>query len=196
MRHSNRRYSSIIKNRDLLDKNLVCVSNRRYSSRSEIIGIFLCYGILGLLQPLMTLTCTQCAAPFPSQRFLMYLVCILLAECLITLGQFDLRCSTAVLPVVPVRACMLSCDLRFFSRCCCFFMSDTIRQQFFRQSTSTSCCCYYIINSHNQVRGHRTGSSQTLKWRNTPGKHKQNQKWYTHILYLTQFMSPPGKYKK
>ena len=60
-----------MKNRDLLEKNLVCVSIRRYSSRSEIIGI-LCYGVLGLLQPLMTLACTQWAAPLPSQSFLIY----------------------------------------------------------------------------------------------------------------------------
>ena len=37
----------------------------------------------------------------------------------------------------------------------------------------------------------------TLEWRNTSGKkHKQNQKWYTHISCLTQFMPPPEKRNK
>ena len=46
-----------------------------------------------------------------------------LVECLITLGQFDLRCSTALLPVGPIRVCV-SFYLRFFSRCFCCCMSD------------------------------------------------------------------------
>ena len=63
----------------------------------------------------------------PSQPTLLD-VCVLLAECLITFGQFDLRCSTDVLPVVPARECV-SCYLRFSSRCCYCSMSDTIREQ-------------------------------------------------------------------
>ena len=36
----------------------------------------------------------------------------------------------------------------------------------------TRCCCCFDINSHNQVRGYRTGSSHSgaLELRNTPGK--------------------------
>ena len=59
----------------------------------------------------------------PSQPTLLY-VCVLLVECLTTLGQSDLLCGTAVLPAVPVRVCV-PIDLRFFSSCCCC-MSDTI----------------------------------------------------------------------
>ena len=37
----------------------------------------------------------------------------------------------------------------------------------------------------------------TLELRNTPGKkHKQKQRWYTHISQLTQFTPPPGKHIK
>ena len=46
------------------------------------------------------------------------------------------------------------------------------------------CCCCSHINSHNQVRGHRTGSSQL---RNTPGINTHNPRWYTHISHLTQW---------
>ena len=54
------------------------------------------------------------------------------------------------------------------------------------------CCCQ--INSHNQVRGHRTGSSHSGAG-NTPGKTQNNPRWYTHISQLTQFMPPPETYK-
>ena len=62
------------------------------------------------------------------------------------------------------------------------------------------CCCSYIltliINSHNQVRGHRTGSSHSGAEENIPGKNTNNPTWYTHIIsQLTQFMSPPETYK-
>ena len=37
----------------------------------------------------------------------------------------------------------------------------------------------------------------TLELRNNPEKkHKQNQRWYTHISQLTQFMPPPETYTK
>ena len=35
----------------------------------------------------------------------------------------------------------------------------------------------------------------TLKMRNTPEKNKNNQRWYTHVSQLTQFMPPPETYK-
>ena len=35
----------------------------------------------------------------------------------------------------------------------------------------------------------------TLELRNTPGKSTNNQRWYTHISQLTQFMPPPAAYK-
>ena len=109
----------------------MCVSNRRYR-RSEIIGNFLCYGVLGLLQALMTLACTQWAAPLPGQRFLMYVYFSRSAWS----RSGSLTCDVAPLSSLQYRyehVCV-SCDLRFSSRCCCCFMSDTIRQQLFGQA--------------------------------------------------------------
>ena len=55
------------------------------------------------------------------------------------------------------------------------------------------CCCCPHINSHYQVRGHRTGS--TLELRNILGKNTSNPRWYTHISQLTQFMPPAETHK-
>ena len=52
------------------------------------------------------------------------------------------------------------------------------------------CCCSHI-NSHNQVRGHRTGSSHSGAEEYPRRKTQTNQRWYTHISQLTQFMPPP-----
>ena len=57
------------------------------------------------------------------------------------------------------------------------------------------CCCGYShINSHNQVRGHRTGSSHSGA-EEYPRENTHNPRWYTHISPLTQFMPPPELYK-
>ena len=53
------------------------------------------------------------------------------------------------------------------------------------------CCCCSQINSHNQVRGHRTGSSHSGAEEFPREKTQTNQRWYTHISQLTQFMPPP-----
>ena len=48
------------------------------------------------------------------------------------------------------------------------------------------CWCSHI-NSHNQIRGHRTGSSHSgvEECGSIPqGKTQANQKWYTHISYI------------
>ena len=55
-------------------------------------------------------------------------------------------------------------------------------------------CCSHI-NSHNQVRGHRTGSSHSGVEEYPREKKKKTQRWYTHISQLTQFMPPPETYK-
>ena len=57
------------------------------------------------------------------------------------------------------------------------------------------CCCCFNINSHNQVRGHRTGSSHSGAGEYPREKTQTNQRWYTHILQLTQFMPPPETYR-
>ena len=57
------------------------------------------------------------------------------------------------------------------------------------------CCCCFHINSHNQDRGHRTGSSHSGAEEYPREKHAHNPRWYTHILQLTQFMPPPETYK-
>ena len=59
----------------------------------------------------------------------------------------------------------------------------------------THCCCSHI-NSHNQVRGHRTSSSHSGAEEYPREKHTHNPRWYTHISQLTQFMPPPETYKK
>ena len=75
----------------------------------------------------------------PSQPTLLE-VCVLLVECLIVLGQFDLLCCTAALPAVPVRA-WVSFDLRFSPNYrCCFMSAILARKQFFRQATQTGSC--------------------------------------------------------
>ena len=58
------------------------------------------------------------------------------------------------------------------------------------------CCCCSHINSHNQVRGHRTGSSHSVwSWGIPRGNNTNSPRWYTHISQLTQFMPPPETYK-
>ena len=51
------------------------------------------------------------------------------------------------------------------------------------------CCCSHI-NSHNQVCGHRTGSSHSGA-DEYPRENTHNPRWCTHILQLTQFMQRP-----
>ena len=58
---------------------------------------------------------------------------------------------------------------------------------------SCSCCCSHI-NSHNQVRGHRTGSSHSGA-EEYPRENTHNPRWYTHISQLTQSMPPPETHK-
>ena len=58
-----------------------------------------------------------------------------------------------------------------------------------------SCCCCSHINSHNQVRGHRTGSSHSGDEEYPREKTQTNPRWLTHISQLTQFMTPPRTYK-
>ena len=58
------------------------------------------------------------------------------------------------------------------------------------------CCCCSHINSHNQVRGHRTGSSYSGAEEYPRKKARTNQRWYTHISQLTQFMPPPETYER
>ena len=57
------------------------------------------------------------------------------------------------------------------------------------------CCCFHI-NSHDQVRGHRTGSSHSGAKEYPREKIQTNQRWYSHISQPTQFMPPPETYKK
>ena len=58
------------------------------------------------------------------------------------------------------------------------------------------CCCRSHINSHNQVRGHRTGSSHSgAEEYPRENTHTTQARWYTHISQLTQFMPPPETYK-
>ena len=65
------------------------------------------------------------------------------------------------------------------------------------------CCCWWWwcrccshINSHNQFRGHRTGSSHSGAEEYPREKTQTNQRWYTHISQPTQFMPPPETYKR
>ena len=60
-------------------------------------------------------------------------------------------------------------------------------------SSVVYCCCSHI-NSHNQVRGHRTGSSQSGAEEYPREKHKQT-KGGTRLAQLTQFMPPSETYK-
>ena len=58
------------------------------------------------------------------------------------------------------------------------------------------CCCCSHINSHNQARGHRTGSSHSgAEEYPRENTHTHNPRWYTHISQLTHFMPPPETYK-
>ena len=71
----------------------------------------------------------------------------------------------------------------------CFFLN--VQKAYLWQ-----CCCCSHINSHNQVRSHRTGFSHSGAEKYPREKHtKQKQRWYTHISQLTQFMPPPETYK-
>ena len=56
------------------------------------------------------------------------------------------------------------------------------------------CCCSHII-SRNQVRGHRTDSSHSGAEEYPRRKTQSNQRWYTHVSQLTQFMPPPKTYE-
>ena len=50
-------------------------------------------------------------------------------------------------------------------------------------SVVQQCCCCSHINSHNQVRGHRTGSSHSGAG-NYPRENTNKQRWYTHIIKI------------
>ena len=60
--------------------------------------------------------------------------------------------------------------------------------------TVQKCCCSYV-SSHNQVRGHRTGSSHSGAEEYPREKTQTTQRWYTHISQVTQIMPPPETYK-
>ena len=72
-------------------------------------------------------------------------------------------------------------------RCLCPQCTELLRK---------GCCCCSHINSHNQVRGHRTSSSHSGAEEYPRKKTQTNQRWHTHISQLTQFMPPPETYKK
>ena len=57
------------------------------------------------------------------------------------------------------------------------------------------CCCCSHLNSHNQVRGHRTGSSHSGAEEYPREKHTQPKVVHAYISHLTQFMPPPETYK-
>ena len=84
--------------------------------------------------------------------------CAPLVECLITLGQFDLLCSTAVLPVVPVRACVYF-DVRFSSRCCC--RRETNTKTAFQTSYATTS---YSSTLGTPIQDHTVTSRSRHSW--------------------------------
>ena len=57
------------------------------------------------------------------------------------------------------------------------------------------CCCCSHLNSHNQVRGHRTGFTYSGAEEDPTENAQTNQRWYTHISQLTQFIPPPETFK-
>ena len=86
--------------------------------------------------------------------------------------------------VYVVLVCVHLYDLRILcpGGCCC--------------TCCCCCCCCSHINSHNQVRGHRTGSSHSgAEEYPRENKHTHSPRWYTHISQLTQCMPPPETYK-
>ena len=53
-----------------------------------------------------------------------------------------------------------------------------------------------VLTSTRIIKSEVTGQAPvTLELRNTPGRNT-NQRWYTHISQLTQFVPPPETYKK
>ena len=50
-----------------------------------------------------------------------------------------------------------------------------------------------VLNSHNQVRRHRTGPSDSGAGE-YPRENTHNPRWYTHISHPMQFMPPPETY--
>ena len=67
---------------------------------------------------------------------------------------------------------------------------------YFHICTCSLVCCCSHIHSHNQVRGHRTGSSHSGAEEYPREKTQTNQRWYTHISQLTQLMPPPKLHQK
>ena len=57
------------------------------------------------------------------------------------------------------------------------------------------CCCCSHINPHNQVRGHRTGSSHSGAEKCPREKHKQPKVVHAYIT-ADAFMPPPETYNK
>ena len=76
-----------------------------------------------------------------------------------------------------------------------------MKKKVFRTVDSRGCCCCCCgcccshINSHNQVRGHRTGSSYSGAEGYPKGKTLTKQRWCTYISQLTQFMPPTKAHK-
>ena len=73
----------------------------------------------------------------------------------------------------------------------------SIRAYYWACVLINDCCCCSHINSHNQVRGHRTGSSHSGAEEYPRKKHEQTKGGarIPGISQLTQFMPPPETYK-
>ena len=79
---------------------------------------------------------------------------------------------------------------------CCFMLVCAFFRTYSSSSTRymmRSCCSH--INWHNQVRGHGIGSSHSEAEEYPRKKTQTNQRRYTHISQLTQFMPPLETYK-
>ena len=69
--------------------------------------------------------------------------------------------------------------------------SDKLHQPAITAAVNGGCCCCcccnccsHMKNSHNQVRGHKIGSSHILEWRITPGKNTNKTKRGTRIYHI------------
>ena len=110
-----------------------------------------------------------------------------------TLGHHRLHCC--------LRCCAASCCaaavllLWWFRWWCCCCWRVCVRTKLCLAHNKRGCCCCSHINPHNQVRGHRTGSSHSGAEKCPREKHKQPKVVHAYIT-ADAFMPPPETYNK
>ena len=109
-------------------------------------------------------SCFPTAFPFFFFLILSFFLCLL---------RFVVACTFLFLARV-----LIAVDIAWPSHLGCVCNVSSLSRSLWPQSPSLCCSCCSHINSHNQVRGHRTGFSHSGAEENPREKTQTNQRWY------------------